>query len=74
MNLQPHACASPLPRVLFPHPMKPHNVMIILIPIASKKMYMKIRTTQSPLLFTAHAGCGSRPSVLHGLRRASADA
>ena len=48
MNLQPHACASPLPRVLFPHPMKPHNVMIILIPIASKKMYMKIRTTQSP--------------------------
>ena len=24
--------------------------------------------------FSAHAGCGSRPSVLHGLRRASDDA
>ena len=37
MNLQPHACASPLPRVLFPHPMKPHNVMIILIPMVLKE-------------------------------------
>ena len=27
-----------------------------------------------PLLSTAHAGCGSRPSVTHGLRRASDDA